>query len=311
VTGGGLDAVLLLAFGGPDGMADVRPFLDNVLRGKPVTPERYEEVVQHYEQLGGRSPLRALTQQQADALAAELSSRGRAVPIHIGMRHWRPYIREALSALADAGARRVVAPILSAFDSPASKQAYEVTLREELEALGDRAPQVTTVAGLGTRQGFVDANAARVRDALDALAQPVDGVHLIFTAHSIPEAAARRSPYVEQYERCARQVANACGATRWTLAYQSRSGTPQTPWLGPDVLEVLRDHAAAGGGPVVVSPVGFICDHVEVLYDLDVEAAALAQQLGIEMRRAQAAAAHPAFVAAIADAVEEVAARAT
>lgn len=301
----GCDAVLLLAFGGPERMQDVRPFLDNVLRARPTTPQRYEEVVHHYERVGGRSPLRELTQRQADALTAELAARGRPLPVHIGMRHWNPYIGETLKALTDAGARRVIAPILSAFDSPASAQAYEAAVAQQLALLGEHAPTVRCIGGLGTRPGFVEANAERVREALDALGAAAADARVVFTAHSIPEAAARRSPYVEQYRACAQLVARACGEPSWTLAYQSRSGTPLTPWLGPDVLEVLRDHAATTTSPVVLAPIGFVCDHVEVLYDLDIEAVELAQRLGIRLRRAQAASDHPAFIRAIADAVEE------
>lgn len=301
---GGFDAVLLLAFGGPERMQDVRPFLDNVLRGRPVTAERYEQVVQHYEQIGGRSPLLELTRQQASALTRELAARGRPLPVHIGMRHWHPHIADTLAAIVESGARRVVAPILSAFDSPASRQAYETNVGEALRRLGADAPEVVFASALGATGGFVEANVAHIREASEQLGKGCGNPQLVFTAHSIPEAAASRSPYVEQYRVCAAAVAKGFGEQHPVIAYQSRSGTPQTPWLGPDILEVLRTHAQASTRPLVVAPIGFVCDHVEVLYDLDIEAARLADELGLQMVRAGAANAHPAFIGALADSID-------
>lgn len=303
--GDGPDAVLLLAFGGPEAMEDVRPFLENVLRGKPTPPERIEEVVAHYAAIGGRSPLRALTELQAEALRGLLAARGTPLPVAVGMRHWPPYIADSVRALCEAGARRIVAPILSAFDSPASKAAYEQVVRDTTAALGSQAPEVRVCAGLHAHPGFRAANADHVRAAVRSLGD-VGRPRLVFTAHSIPEAAARRSPYVAQYRAAAAAVAEACGyGDAYTLAYQSRSGDPATAWLEPDVCDLLREHAAAGGGAVVLSPLGFVCDHVEVLYDLDVEARQTAESLGIALARARAAGDHPAFIETLADRVLE------
>jgi protoporphyrin/coproporphyrin ferrochelatase len=304
VTQAAFDAVLLLAFGGPDRMEDVRPFLGNVLAGRPVPPERIEEVVHHYEVIGGRSPLRSLTEAQRDALATELQRRGIAIPIHIGMRHWHPYIAETLETLVQTGSQRVLAVIMSALDSDASKKAYQVTLDAALLKLGDRAPKVEYAPGFATQPGFANANAEGVQRALDALGTTASESRLIFTAHSIPEAMAARSPYVQQLEAIASAVALQVNKPGYRIAYQSRSGSPREPWLEPDILSVMREEHAAGTRAVVVAPVGFVCDHVEVLFDLDIEAKALADELRMGFARAATANAHPMFIAALADVIE-------
>lgn len=302
------DAVLLLAFGGPERMEDVRPFLANVLRGRPVPPARLEEVVHHYEVLGGRSPINEITAAQTSALSRELLSRGVSLPVCFAMRNWAPYIRDVLSALAGGGGgdagRRVLVLILSAHHSEAGVDRYTEAVNEALTVLGPRAPQVDYAGGFHAHPGFIRAHSENVLSAFQSLPESLrTDAKLIFTAHSIPVSMAARCPYVEQLNETARLVAAAIGILGYEVCYQSRSGSPRDPWLEPDVNDVVRAHAARGTKAIVLSPIGFVCDHVEVLYDLDVEARQIANDLGVVVARARAANDHPGFIGALADLV--------
>lgn len=299
--------VLLLAFGGPSTMDEVRPFLARVLAGRPVPQERFDEVVHHYEVIGGRSPLPEITRQQAAALASLLAERGQPMPVEVGMRHSEPAIGTALQQLAQAGCTQVRAIVLAAYGSDASLGAYVRAVdsaRTELAEAGVDL-QVDFSSALAQHPGFVAANRRAVREALRLLPAPVQGnAKVIFTAHSIPTPMAQRSGYDQQHEACAAAVA-AAGPDGpqldYTLAYQSRSGAPKDPWLEPDVLDVIREAAQAGTQALVLAPIGFVSDHVEVLYDLDQEALPLAQELGLPATRAKAAGTDPNFIATLAD----------
>lgn len=298
----GCDAVLIVGFGGPTRAEEIRPFLDNVLRGRPVPPERYEEVVHHYELLGGRSPYNDLTMLQADALRAALARGGLQIPVAVGMRNWQPYIDDALAGLAHGGARRVLAFIMAAHRSEASFERYQETVRVAAGKLRDRAPEIVYPEPWFAHPKFIDAVAARAAEALaqlDAAARA--RAQLIFTAHSIPVAMAAASPYVEQLTESSRLVAAKLGFENWTLAFQSRSGNPRDPWLEPDIGAALRK--LDRGAIAVVVPIGFLCGHVEVLYDLDIEAAALAREAGVRMYRAATVSDHPEFIAMMAEIV--------
>ncbi|HEY8516893.1 MAG TPA: ferrochelatase [Candidatus Binatia bacterium] len=308
-----IDAVLLIAFGGPTKPDEVRPFLANVTRGRRIPPERLEEVAHHYDLLGGRSPFNELTFRQANALRRRLADEGPDLPVHVGMRNWHPFLAEALRDMARDGVRRALGIILSAHESEAGWHRYVADVaaaREELLTAGERCPEVTFAPGWHDRPGYVQAAAARVREVLERVPEAERAtIPLVFTAHSIPTAMAERSPYVEQYTKTARLVAEACGCRRWQIAYQSRSGRPEDPWLEPDVNDVLERLAADGERRVVVAPIGFVCDHVEVLYDLDHEARATAERHGIELLRAGTVADHPEFIGMLATLVREAAAR--
>lgn len=299
-----IDAVLLIAFGGPGALAEIRPFLRNVARGRPIPPERLEEVARHYEQMpGGRSPLTELTMAQARALAAELARDGLAVPVSVGMRNWHPYLHETLAALAAAKAQRVLGIILSPLRTEASWERY-VRDVADARARVSAAPEVSVAPAWFDHPRFIAAVADRCRGALAEVPIALRAtVPLVFTAHSVPVAMANASPYVADFTAAARAVAAALGHGRWQRAYQSRSGRPQDPWLEPDVNAVLTTLAREGARHVVVSPLGFVCDHVEVLYDLDVEARAMAAALGLTLHRAPAVNGHPDFIAALADVV--------
>jgi protoporphyrin/coproporphyrin ferrochelatase len=288
------DAVLMIGFGGPTRADEVRPFLDNVLRGRPIPRERYEEVVHHYDLLGGRSPYNDLTMRQAAALRTELEKKGVRAPVAVGMRNWKPYIADAMRTLADGGARRVLAFIMAAHRSEASFERYQATVNDALAELGEAAPEVVYPQPWHDHPLFVTAVASRAREALSKL-EPPDRprARLIFTAHSIPLAMADAGPYVEQLTQSARIVAADLGIDSWQFAYQSRSGNPREAWLEPDIKETLRSLNAK---TAVVVPIGFLCDHVEVRYDLDIEAAHVARDAGIRMERAPTVGDHPLFI---------------
>ena len=301
-----VDAVLLIAFGGPERMEDVRPFLDNVLRGRPIPADRYEAVVHHYELIGGGSPLNALTFQQADALRAVLATAGPKLPVYVGMRCWTPYLADTLARMRADGVRDALGIVLAAHRSEASWQRYTVAVDAARATLGQEAPTVEYVAPWFDHPLFIEAVASRVEDALATFsgASPrKEGIGLLFTAHSIPLAMADDSPYVQQLETSCRLVAERLGNADWTLAYQSRSGSPRDPWLEPDVNQVIRALAGRGVRRLVLVPIGFVCDHVEVLYDLDIEAAATARSAGVETARAGTVKDHPAFIRMLAEVV--------
>ncbi len=294
-----VDAVLLLAFGGPERPEDVRPFLDEVLRGRPVPPERYEEVVRHYDAIGGRSPLNTWTFRQARALGTLLERDGPRLPVYVGMRTWTPTIAQTLATMARDGVHRALAVILAAHRTEASWERYQRAVDDGRAALAPSAPAVEYARRWFDHPDFVAAVAARARAALTAAPAEAE---LVFTAHSIPCAMAETSPYVHELETSCRLVATLLGRPA-ALAYQSRSGGPREPWLGPDVNEHLRARAAAGVHHVVLVPIGFVCDHVEVLYDLDVEARATAAAVGLGLSRAETVNDHPAFIRMLADVV--------
>ena len=312
------DAVLIVAFGGPQGRADVRPFLANVLRGRRVPPSRIEEVAHHYELFDGVSPLTPLTMTQAELLRARLKERGMPLPVYVGMRNWHPFLADTLAEMANAGVRRAVGFLAAAQRSYSSCTQYRENVdaaRVTLKERGLADIDVVYVADWHTHPGFVDANADHVCDALDQLAPDVrDRARIVFTAHSIPVSMAERFPYQRQLEETASAVASrvegkAGRSQDWALVFQSRSGRPEDPWLAPDVCDYLRDERAKGLTAAVLSPIGFLCDHIEVLYDLDVEAAAVCREIGLPMVRAKSVNDHPRFADAMADAVMETVTR--
>ncbi len=291
------DAVLLIAFGGPERMADVRPFLANVVRGRRVSPERIEDVVRHYELFDGHSPLKDLTFRQARALEADLAARGPRLPVYVGMRNWAPYLHETLAEMRAAGIRRTLGIVMAPHRSYSSWDQYLENVADAGARVGDGAPDVEYLDAWFDDPGFIEAQADRVAAALQGVpAHDVDAATLVFTAHSIPSAMAARGPYVEQLTASARLVASRLGRARWSVAYQSRSGDPRTPWLEPDVNDVIRALAREGTNAVVVTPIGFVCDHIEVLYDLDTEARATAREAGVAFCRAGTVMDHPLFI---------------
>jgi ferrochelatase len=299
------DSVLLVGFGGPERIEDIRPFLANVTRGRPIPAERLDEVTGHYELLGG-SPFNRLTRRQAEALQEELRRGGPALPVRVGMRNWHPTLSETLAEMRAQGLRRAVGVILSAQQTEAGWDRYIHDVAEARAAVGAGAPDVVFAPPWPDHPLYLEAMAERLRAALSAAraAGPAPGEpHVICTAHSVPVAMAAESVYAEQVLAAAAAICARAAAPSWSVAYQSRSGNPRDPWLEPDVNDAIRALAGRGVRDVVVIPVGFICDHVEVLFDIGVEAAATAEQCGVRLVRAETVNDHPTFIRMLADIV--------
>ena len=310
------DAVLVIAFGGPQSPADIRPFLENVLRGRRVAPGRVDEVVHHYEAVGGRSPITELTFSQAEGLEQRLAAEGEPLPVYVGMRNWHPFLADTLAEMSRAGVRRAIGVIAAAHRSYSSCTQYRENVadaRATLKRAGLADVEITYAGDWSAHPLFIEANADRLRAALETL--PEDsraGATIVFTAHSIPESMAARYPYQTQFEQSAQLVMeqlarfDARAPASHRTVYQSRSGRPEDPWLGPDICDAVRELAQQHAPAAVVAPIGFVCDHVEVLYDLDIEAAAVARNGGLPFVRALAVNDHPRFLDMLADVVWQV-----
>jgi ferrochelatase len=294
------DAILILSFGGPEGMDEVMPFLENVLRGRNVPRERMLEVAHHYELFDGVSPINAQNRALIEALRAELEAHGPRLPIYWGNRNWHPFLSDTVRKMADDGIRNALCFVTSAYSSYSSCRQYLENISRARAEVGDRAPRIEKLRAFYNHPGFIEANRERVRAALEKIpAGRRSRTPLAFTAHSIPRSMADNSDYLAQLMEASRLVAEGLGHESWRLVFQSRSGPPAHPWLEPDILDHLRALKADGAQDVVVSPIGFISDHIEVLYDLDTEALALSRELGINMVRAATAGTHSAFIGMI------------
>ncbi|MGC8759038.1 MAG: ferrochelatase [Bryobacteraceae bacterium] len=290
------DAFLLVSFGGPEKPEDVMPFLERVTRGRNIPRARLEEVAAHYHHFGGRSPINDQNRALIEALRPHLG-----MPIYWGNRNWHPLIEDTMRRMTADGVERALVFVTSAYSSYSACRQYLEDIERARAAAGPLAPQCDKIRHFHNHPGFIEVNAERLREQL-ARSGPAP---VLFTAHSIPLEMAHTSRYVEQLEETARLVAEAAGVREYRLVYQSRSGPPQQPWLGPDILEALDEVRAAGARRVVVAPIGFISDHMEVLYDLDHEAARHAEQIGLEMFRSGTAGTHPRFIRMIVELVEE------
>lgn len=298
------DSILLIAFGGPEKPEDIRPFLKNVAEGRAIPPERLEEVAQHYEAIGGRSPINDLTRLQAEGLRRVLRRENRFERVYIGMRNWHPFLHESLAEMKRNGHLRALGIILSSFQTEASWDRYLADVARARARVGAGCPDVEFAGHWADHPLFLDAMVDRARAALEEVpAGRRAGAPLIFTAHSVPVGMASDSPYAAQLQTAATTIAERLGHARWTLAYQSRSGSPREPWLEPDIGDVLRALGREGVTDAVVAPIGFVCDHVEVLYDLDIGACRVARECGLTLHRATAANDHPAFIEMLADLV--------
>lgn len=299
------EALLFVSFGGPERQEDVIPFLENVVRGKPVPRARLQEVAEHYHQLGGRSPINDQNRELIAEVRVELAGRGIALPVYWGNRNWHPLLVEALGDMVRDGVGRAIAFVTSAFSSYSGCRQYRENIEEARAALEAGAPVVDKIRPFFNHPGFVEAMADRVRESLSRLGGDGPGLATVFTAHSIPAAMADRCQYVTQLREACALVSDRAGAGYWELAFQSRSGPPSQPWLEPDVCDRLRDLRDAGVTRVCVAPIGFLSDHLEVAFDLDVQAREAAEGLGIEFVRAGTVGTHPRFVAGVCDLIEE------
>lgn len=292
------DALLVVSFGGPEKHEDVLPFLENVLRGKNVPRERMLEVAEHYYHFEGRSPINDQNKQLIAALEGECRTKGIAVPVYWGNRNWHPLLPDTLKQMQAEGVRRAAALTTSAFGSYSGCRQYREDIARAQQTAGVQDMVIEKLPNFCDRPEFIEAMTDRVRAAM---AELQGAEQLIFTAHSIPVSMAEASPYLRQLKEASARVAAACGISNRTLVFQSRSGPPAQPWLAPDICDYLRQQHAAGVRSVIICPIGFISDHMEVRYDLDTEARALCDQLGMKMVRAGTAGAHPKLVSMVCD----------
>jgi protoporphyrin/coproporphyrin ferrochelatase len=300
------DAILIVSFGGPEGMDEVMPFLENVLRGKNVPTERMKAVAHHYELFGGISPINAQNRRLIASLKEELEANGPRLPIYWGNRNWHPLLADTLRRMADDGIKNALAFFTSAYSSYSGCRQYREDIERAQMEVGASAPRVEKLRAFYNHPGFVEPNVEHVLAALNQI--PVErraATELAFTAHSIPLSMASNCDYEAQLLETCRLVAEGVGHRRWRLVFQSRSGPPTQPWLEPDICDYLVELKEAGTTDVVIAPVGFISDHMEVLYDLDTEARALCQEMGLNMVRAATVGTHPTFVKMIRELILE------
>lgn len=301
------DAILVVSFGGPEAPEDVLPFLENVLRGKNVPRERMMEVAEHYQSFGGVSPINEQNRQLIAALEAELADRGPNLPVYWGNRNWHPLLPDTLRQMADDGVKRAIAFFTSAFSSYSGCRQYRENVAAAQEQVGADAPAIDKLRMFYNHPAFVGVNATNVAAALEAIpAERRERALLLFSAHSIPLSMAENCRYKKQLMEASRLVAEQVGHANYRVVYQSRSGPPQQPWLEPDVCDVIEQaHGEGGVEDVVVLPIGFVSDHMEVIYDLDTEAKQLCEKLGVGFQRAATVGTHPEFIAMIRDLIVE------
>lgn len=294
-------AVLVMAYGGPNNIAEVEPYLSDVRGGRPTKPHLVEEIRARYARIGGRSPILELTRAQAAGIGRALGARFR---VAVGMRHWHPYIKDAVAELRQAGYTRLIGVVMAPHYSGMSVGAYEKKL---LEATQGSTLETALVRSWWDHPAFLDAVANRVTQALQRFPRPRD-VQVVFTAHSLPERILEDGdPYPEELKASAAAVAERLRLSDWLFAYQS-AGATGDKWLGPDVNEVMTDLARRGKNAILLVPIGFVCDHVEILYDIDVESQALARRLGVRLERTASLNDDPGLVTAVADVVRHAAA---
>ena len=298
------DALLLVSFGGPEGMDDVIPFLENVLRGRNVPRERMLQVAHHYEMFGGVSPINQQNRNLIAALEKELAQHGPPLQIYWGNRNWHPLLPDTLRQMAADGIRNALAFVTSGYSSYSSCRQYLQNISDAQAVVGPDAPRVEKLRVFYNHPLFIEANVDHIRAALNQLEDP-ESADLVFTAHSIPESMAANCDYVSQLATTGALIAREVKFAKWHLVYQSRSGSPMQPWLGPDVCDHLRALRDEDVTNVVVAPIGFVSDHMEVVYDLDVEARKVADEIGMKMVRAATAGTHPAFVKMIRELILE------
>ena len=300
------DAVLIVSFGGPEGPDDVLPFLENVLRGKNVPRERLLAVAEHYQHFGGVSPINAQNRALISALQSELDLHGPQLPIYWGNRNWHPMLTDTIRRMAADGVQRAIAFFTSAFSSYSGCRQYRENIQQAQAEVGAEAPQVDKLRVFYNHPGLIEPMVENTRAAIELIPRERrPKAALLFSAHSVPTAMAANSRYVAQLEEASRLVADGAGHDDWQLVYQSRSGSPGQPWLEPDIGLRLRELRATGVTDAVVVPIGFISDHMEILYDLDTEARQICDEIGLNLIRATTVGTHPKFIAMIRELILE------
>jgi ferrochelatase len=300
------DALLVVSFGGPEGMDDVIPFLENILRGRNVPRARLEAVAHHYELFNGVSPLNKQNRALIAALEAELKANGPDLPIYWGNRNWHPFLEDTLRQMTNDGVQHALALFTTAYSSYSSCRQYREDIQRAHAAVGPQAPEIDKIRAFYNHPGFIQPNIDNLCHALEQIpAERRAAAHIAFTAHSLPMSVAHNCEYEAQLQEVSRLVAEGAGQANWQLVYQSRSGPPHQPWLGPDIVDHLKSLKASGISDVVVMPVGFISDHMEIIYDLDTEAAQAARELDLNLVRASTVGTHPTFIHMLGDLIRE------
>lgn len=302
------DAILFLSFGGPEGMDEVMPFLENVLRGKNVPAERMKVVAQHYESFGGISPINNLNRDLIARLKTVLEKEGPNLPIYWGNRNWHPLLKDTLAQMKDDGIKRAICFVTSAYSSYSGCRQYLEDIARAQEQVGPGAPCVDKLRVYCNHPKFIEACVANLQTTLSEFTKEEQAqLRLAFTAHSIPKSMAQGCAYESQLEMVSNLVAQACGIDkeRTKVVYQSRSGPPSVPWLEPDICDYIRELHAQGVRSLVIDPIGFVSDHMEVIYDLDTQAAEVCRELGVKMKRVPSAGCHPLFIEMIRELILE------
>jgi protoporphyrin/coproporphyrin ferrochelatase len=301
------DAILVVSFGGPESREDVIPFLENVLRGRSIPRERLQVVADHYYLFDGKSPINQQTRDLIAVLKKELAAHGLQLPIYWGNRNWHPLLAETIGQMKKDGVRRALAFVTSAYSSYSGCRQYREDIARAQSEVGSGAPEIDKIRPFFNHPGFIEATEERLRDALALVPAGLrKNLQVVYTAHSVPASMANTSDYVRQLEEVKTLISARLGIRNHALVYQSRSGAPGHPWLGPDILEYLREVKTRGtAAAVVLAPISFISDHMEVIYDLDVEAQRLCESLSLPMVRAKTVGLHPKFIAMIRELIEE------
>jgi ferrochelatase len=301
------DALILVSFGGPERPEDIMPFLENVTRGRPVPRDRLLEVAARYERFGGVSPINARIRTLLTALIGELNAQGPSLAVYWGNRNWHPMLVDVVARMADDGVRRALALATSPFGSYSGCRQYVEDIQSACAAVGSAAPRIDKLRLFYNHPGYIEAVADRVAAALERVPEALRSRHrLVFTAHSVPLSMAAICPYQKQLREACALVAERVGRAEWDLVFQSRSGPPEQPWLEPSIDDgIRRIHHEDPRAGVLLAPLGFLCDNMEVVYDLDVEAAELCDSLGLSLARAETVGSHPRFVRMIRELLAE------
>ncbi len=301
------DALLVVSFGGPNGPDDVMPFLENVLRGKNVPRERMLEVSQHYQHFGGKSPINDQNLALIEAIKADLAANGIDLPVYWGNRNWHPMFADTLEQMKKDGIKKSLAFFTSIYSCYSGCRQYRENIIKAQEQVGAGAPEVHKLRMAFNHPLYIGASADRVQKALDQIPEERRAAaRVVFTAHSIPISMAENCKYETQLNEASRLIMEAIGDNPWDLVYQSRSGPPQQPWLDPDICDHIQAlHDGGGIKDIVIMPVGFVSDHMEVMFDLDTEAMDICKELSINMVRAGSVGVHPQFVSMVSELIVE------
>ncbi|MEZ4705395.1 MAG: ferrochelatase [Bdellovibrionota bacterium] len=298
------DALFLVSFGGPEGPEDVLPFLENVLRGKPVPEERKKEVASHYQAFGGISPINRQNREMIQALRKALHHENIDLPIYWGNRNWKPYIQDTLEEMAKDGRKNVLAYVTSAYSSYSGCRQYRENIENARQAL-DQAPTVDKIRSFFNHPLWIKVHAQRMEEALAKDSSSMERTKVLFTAHSLPLSMSQSSDYTLQLQNTSELIAKQVNLPHWELCYQSRSGGPSQPWLEPDVCDVIRSTSKKDFDRIMVHPVGFVSDHMEIIFDLDRDAKQCAKECGFSFVRSQTPGTHPTMIELIVDLIKE------